>query len=331
MKRIYTILLLVLIFITSCVPKKQLDDVQSKYEAEKLKREALLDKFMNLEKQTDGLEAWKNGNKDKLALLAKDTAVLGKDLRACQSNHEQLNKTYGELLKLQDKIRKGSEAEAIEYARELASTSEILQEKEDKLAALQRALSEKENSLNTLSGELTARERKVAELQSIIDSQDSAVNALRNKISQALLGFENKGLTITHKNGKVYVSMENALLFTSGSYQIGGKGKKAIKQLAAVLNENEEINISVEGHTDVDKYGGKGALKDNWDLSVIRATQIVRALEGYGVNPSRLTASGRGEHQPLVTEDTKEAKSKNRRTEIILTPQLEELFDVLGK
>jgi chemotaxis protein MotB len=331
MKQIATTLLLGSFLIISCVPKRQMDDMESKYDSERLKREALSEQFMGLEKKTDELQVWVDDNKKRLTALSRDTTIQGKSLRQLIVNYDQLDKTYNELLKLQEKIRKGSQAEAAKYSKELEQTSERLQEKEDKLGELQRALKDKESSLNSISAELTAREAKVKELQSIIDKQDSAVSALREKISAALLGFENKGLTITHKNGKVYVSLENELLFTSGSYLVAKKGKKALKQLAAVLNDNEEINISVEGHTDADKYSGSGALKDNWDLSVIRATQIVKILEGYKVSSTRLTAAGRGEFQPLDSGKSKEAKRKNRRTEIILTPKLDELFEILEK
>ena len=331
MKQIITTLLLGSLVISSCVPKRQLDDMETKYNSERLKREALSEQYMGLEKKTDELQAWVDENKRRLTALGRDTTIQGKSIRQLTVNYDQLDKTYNELLRLQEKIRRGSEAEAAKYSKELETTSERLQEKEDKLGEMQRALSDKEKSLNDLSAALSAREAKVKELQSIIDKQDSAVSALRQKISAALLGFENKGLTITHKNGKVYVSLENELLFTSGSYVVGKKGKKALKQLAEVLKDNEEINISVEGHTDSDKYSGSGALKDNWDLSVIRATQIVKILEGYKVTSSRLTAAGRGEFHPLDAGDSKEAKEKNRRTEIILTPKLDELFDILDK
>lgn len=331
MKQIFTTLLLAILITTSCVPKRQLDDMETKYDSERLKREALSEQYMGLEKKTDELQSWVEENKKRLSALGRDTTIQGKSLRQLTVNYDQLDKTYNELLQLQEKIRKGSEAEAAKYSKELEATSERLQEKEDKLVAMLRSLSEKEDSLNSLSGALSAREARVKELQSIIDRQDSAVNALRQKISEALLGFENKGLTITHKNGKVYVSLENELLFTSGSYVVGKKGKKALKRLAEVLNDNAEINISVEGHTDIDKYSGSGALKDNWDLSVIRATQIVKILEGYKVSSTRLTAAGRGEFQPIVEGKSAEAKKKNRRTEIILTPKLDELFDILEK
>lgn len=331
MKNFVLAILSLAVVTTACVPKRQLDDMEAMYQAEKSKREGLSAQMMELEKKTDELQAWVDDNSKRMDALQKDTTIQGKSLRQLTTNYDQLDKTYRELLDLQEKIKKGSEEEARRYMRELEETGTRLQEREDKLGQLQKELSAQQSSLKELEVALSAREAKVKELQSIIDKKDSATNALREKISKALLGFEDKGLTISHKNGKVYVSLENELLFKSGSYTVGEKGKKALKQLAAVLNENEDINISVEGHTDTDKYGGSGNLKDNWDLSVIRATQIVKILEGYSVKSERLTASGRGEFQPLDPAKTKAAKRKNRRTEIILTPNLDELFEILEK
>ena len=230
---------------------------------------------------------------------------------------------------LQDKIKRGSDAESAKYLKELEKTRADLQIQEDKLGTMQRDLAEKEKSLNQLSASLIERESKVKELQDIINKKDSVANALKKKISAALLGFENKGLTVSLKNGKVYVSLENELLFSPGSYAIGEKGTQALKQLAKVLNDNADINITVEGHTDTDKYAGSGGVKDNWDLSVIRATQITRLLQDFKIDPKRLTATGKGEYFPIDPAKTPEAKQKNRRTEIILTPKLDELMNLL--
>ena len=329
MKKFSFLAAVLAILIASCVPKRQLDDMEAKYNAEKSKRESLAMQNVELQKKYNELQAWVDENKTRMQALQRDTGIQGRSLRQLTVNYDQLNKTYRELLDLQDQIKKGSDAEAKRYLKELERTSEELQEKEDKLGLIQKELEDKERSLNELSQELTARETKVRELQSIIDKKDSAVNALKRRISEALLGFEDKGLTVTMKDGKVYVSLENELLFRSGSYAVGDQGKQALKQLAGVLKENMDINIMVEGHTDTDKYAGSGNLKDNWDLSVIRATQIVKILEGYKVDPIRLTAAGRGEFLPLDSADTPAAKQKNRRTEVILTPKLGELYNLL--
>ena len=145
-----------------------------------------------------------------------------------------------------------------------------------------------------------------------------------------MLGFEGKGLTITQKNGKVYVSLDESLLFASGSTKVEDKGVEAIKKLAKVLEQEQEINILVEGHTDDVPMKGSGDIKDNWDLSVMRATSIVKIITGNSkVNPIRITAAGRGEYFPIDPSKTAEARKKNRRTEIILVPKLDELLKVL--
>ena len=168
------------------------------------------------------------------------------------------------------------------------------------------------------------------ELQQILDRKDSAVNALKNKVSNALLGFEGQGLTVEMKNGKVYVSLDEKLLFRSGSYQVDPKGKQALNQLGTVLERNPDVNIMIEGHTDDVPYRGGGALKDNWDLSVMRATSVLKILlDNSRIEPSRLTAAGRGEYQPVDPANTAGARSRNRRTEIILTPKLDELLRIL--
>lgn len=328
MQKIVSIILLGLI-VVACVPKRQLDDMKAKYEAEKQKREELATKARKCETSYEELQAEVVENEKRMVALKRDTSVQGKSLRQLTINYDQLNKTYRELLDLKEQIQQGSQAEAKKLLREIESTKTELQSREDELNDLQVSLKNKEEHLNQIKSELEAREQKVKELQSIIDRKDSTSRALRNKLQEALLGFKDKGLTVTMKNGKVYISLENELMFKSGSWDIGSKGEQAIKQLASVLIENTEINIMVEGHTDSDKYYGKGALEDNWDLSVKRATEIVKLLEKFKVESKRLTAAGRGEHVPLDETDTPEAKRKNRRTEIILTPKLDELMNLL--
>ena len=153
---------------------------------------------------------------------------------------------------------------------------------------------------------------------------------LKEKIRQALFGLEEEGITMEMRNGKVYISLDNELLFKPGSYTADDKGKQALKKLAKALKGNDEINITVEGHTDSDKYRGGAQLKDNWDLSVMRATEIVKVLESFKIDSKRLTASGKGDSNPLDPTDTKEAKKKNRRTDIIVTPRLDIIEDILG-
>ena len=184
--------------------------------------------------------------------------------------------------------------------------------------------------INKLSTDLKSREQRVAELEGILASKDEAVRRLRSTVSDALLNFKEKDLTVNVKNGKVYVSLSEQLLFKSGSYTVDPRGLEAIKKLAGVLNQNPEISVTVEGHTDdVPLLANTPGMKDNWDLSVLRATGICRELTNSGVPGVRLIASGRGEYLPLNPGRTADIRQKNRRTEIILTPKLDELFQIL--
>lgn len=186
-----------------------------------------------------------------------------------------------------------------------------------------------ENS-DKLSQEFVDQQKKIQELEKVLKEKEKAVNDIRNKVSQALLNFKENDLTIDIKNGKVYVSLAEQLLFRSGSIEVDKKGVDALKQLAAVLKNNPDINIMVEGHTDNVPISRKSQyMANNWDLSVLRATSIVDILTEAGVEPSKITAAGKGEFLPLNPNDSPEEKQKNRRTEIILTPELDELFQIL--
>lgn len=183
-----------------------------------------------------------------------------------------------------------------------------------------------------LAADLKKREARLKEVEDILKKRDEATNALKDKLQKALLGFQQSGLTVDIRNGKVYVSLTDKLLFPSGSIIIDDKGKAALKQLAAVLNKEPDINMAVEGHTDDKKVKNLGQIKDNWDLSVLRATSVTRYLtETEGVDPHRLTATGKSEFQPIDANATDEARAKNRRIEIVLTPKLDELYNLITK
>ena len=182
-----------------------------------------------------------------------------------------------------------------------------------------------------MAAALKQREARVNELEAIIKQKDQATADLKKKLSDALTAFEGKGLTITQKNGKVYVSMDESLLFASGKTNVEPKGVEALKNVAKVLEQNADINVMVEGHTDDVPMKGAGEIKDNWDLSVIRATSVTKIMLGAAnIDPKRITSAGRGEFFPLDPAKTPEARKKNRRTELILTPKLDELLKVLG-
>lgn len=248
--------------------------------------------------------------------LRNDTTRAGMALRDTRYGYERLQKSYQELLENSERNITGSKTEIQKILAELQLTQDNLIKRQD--------------SIRSMEYELALKQKKLLELQRVLDAKDAAVMALRQKVSDALLGFQGKGLTIETRNGKVYVSLEESLLFQSGSYTVGSRGESALGQLAGVLATNRDINVLIEGHTDNVPYKGAGQLKDNWDLSVMRATAIVKILTMSGkVDPSRLTAAGRSEYMPLSTNQSKEGRATNRRTEIILTPKLDELFQII--
>jgi chemotaxis protein MotB len=240
--------------------------------------------------------------------LSEDTTRLGIALRGSEKNNS---------------LKESQNRELIDsYAKLKNSTSE-------KLALLAKTLDEKSGELSKKEKLLQNQEKKLHEMQAVIARQDSITDRLNQLVKDALLGFKSDELTVKVKNGKVYVSMTDKLLFKSGKANVEAKGQEAIQKLSAVLNKNPDLDVFIEGHTD--NVPIKTELyKDNWDLSVARATNIVRMMaDNYQVSPKRLTASGKGEYFPLASNDSPEGRAKNRRTEIILAPKLDELFELL--
>ena len=190
-------------------------------------------------------------------------------------------------------------------------------------------MSDKSDELNVKERLLAERERALAEMSRTIARQDSITERLNSILRNALLGFNSDELSVEVRNGKVYVSMSDKLLFKSGSATVEAKGKDALKVLADVLDKNQDIDILIEGHTDNVPIK-TSVYKDNWDLSVARATSIIRILSTeYSIAPTRLTASGRGEFFPKDNNKTEAGRARNRRTEIILSPKLEEIMQLL--
>jgi chemotaxis protein MotB len=253
----------------------------------------------------------------------KELEEIAKKLQNAEQERESLQKQLVEMQGMMATYRRDREKETGSMSVQMQRTREELQRREDELA-------EKLLQLEQMQSEMEKRNQRLMELEAILARKDSTVNALRQKVSNALFGFEGKGLSVHTKNGKVYVSMEDKLLFKSGSYNIEPKGAEAIKELSVILAQNNEINVLIEGHTDDVTYRGKGDLQDNWDLSVKRATSVIRELlKNSGIDAQRVTAAGRGEFVPLNSAKTAEARQKNRRIEIILTPKLDELFEIL--
>ncbi|MEO5569311.1 MAG: OmpA family protein [Bacteroidia bacterium] len=312
----------IIFFLSSCVPAQKLDDMTTR----KTKCEENLSsaRTENLELTTKNTELTNNIadlTKEKNGLM-NDTSENGIAYRRLVNVHHELSDSYDKLLSNNDKLLSGKSDEARKALTDLGRTQEELFKKEDELK-------KKEKELDEISSQLKLREAKVSELQNILDKKDSTVKALKETVSKALTGFTGSGLTVTMKNGKVYVSLEEQLLFQTGSTVVDKKGESALKELANVLEKNTDINVLIEGHTDNVPISG-GAIKDNWDLSVLRATSVVRILlKNSGINPVRLTPAGKGEYLPNDPGNSAEARKKNRRIEVILTPKLDELFQAI--
>jgi chemotaxis protein MotB len=253
-------------------------------------------------------------------------------------------KKYKALLARQDSLNNGwsesqlsgsnLEKSAAKLRRDTADLNGRLNElqgKYDNISGNYKKLkSNSSTEISKLSEDLKKREQRLKEVEDVLRKRDEASNKLKEKLQQALLGFTKSGLTVEMKNGKVYVSLMDKLLFPSGSIVIDDKGKQALSQLAKVLKEQPEIIIAVEGHTDSQKINNLGQIKDNWDLSVLRSTSVVRFLtETEKVPGIRLTATGKGEFQPLEANTSPEGRSKNRRIEIVLSPKLDELYNLI--
>jgi chemotaxis protein MotB len=253
------------------------------------------------------------------------------DLTQTRDEYVRLTTRYADLQRAQEELVSGRAQETQRLLAELRAAQSDLQKKENLLRELEMNLDTKKATLEELTFELEKRNARLTELEKMLDAQQKAVRELKAKVSEALYGFENNGLSVTIKDGKVYVSMDEKLLFKTGSYEIDANGRAALRKLGALLEKNTDIGILVEGHTDDVPYrSSSGQLVDNWDLSVKRATTVVRVLtQDTKINPKRLTASGRGEYIPVDPLKTAEARQKNRRTEIILTPDISELYKIL--
>lgn len=231
------------------------------------------------------------------------------------------------------------QADSTRFATRISSLEQNVSQLENNRSDLQTQLQATRNEatsrlqdassrLNMSQQQIAEQQRRLEQLQALIDQQRKNTQELRAKINNALTGFTSNELTVSTRNGKVYVSLQENLLFPSGSAVVNPKGKQALSKLADVLNVNNDINVEIEGHTD--SIPIKGRFKDNWDLSVARSTEIVRILtQTYNVDPARVTASGRSRWEPVDSNTTAEGRAKNRRTEIILEPKLDQLMQLI--
>lgn len=305
--------------LTSCVSKKVYTELEDKHTA--LKKEA-----RQLSDTNDGLTAANNQYELDNATLQKSLAdctaerdKLKSQLKSSENNLSTLQSSYAALEKNSDDVLQSN----------MSKNRELLAE----LEAKGKKLTAEQDRLNKLKSDLLASSNRLAELESIMAAKDAAMNKLRETLSKALNNFEGKGLSVHQKDGKVYVSMENKLLFQTGSWAVGTEGRKAVEEVAKVLAQNPDISVLIEGHTDNDKIMGTlgSGIESNWDLSTKRATAIVNIItENKQINKQNLTAAGRSEFEPIASNANADGKAKNRRIEIILTPKLDAISKLLN-
>ncbi len=326
----FNIVILYIILLSNCVPPQYVSEIESERDNCKTIREELWTENEKLTVQNTELQADLELAKAAKAKMEEMGLKNAEELKNLKSRHSQLSKRYNELEDAHEALINGSDAETRQLMGRLENTQKDLYQREDQLNQTKIQLDKERDELNALKSELQKQNAQLLELQDMLTKKDKEAEALKQKLSAALMGFENQGLTITKKNGKVYVSLEEKLLFGSGSTQVDARGIEALKKLANVLGQNQDIHIMIEGHTDDVPVISGSKFEDNWDLSVQRATAIIRILlDGSDIDPKRLTAAGRGEFMPVDPRTTAEARQKNRRTEIILAPNLDEVFELL--
>jgi len=313
MKPLIFLVALLALTLNSCiVTKKKYDDML----AQKIKAEGdLADKSKKLDEANSSLsklnESIKKLKQDSVD-ISTNLQTSSKKLVELNSEYEKLNANYKSSLSKSGKLNQ-----------------DIAQQR-DQLLAIQDNLEKTRKENDSLSNSLGEREKKVKELEQILAKKDKAVTDLKNRISNALLNFKENDLNVKVKNGKVYVSLAEQLLFGSGSIEVDKKGAGALQQLAKAIKDQKDIRVMIEGHTDNVPISKKSQyMEDNWDLSVLRATSITKILINAGMSPSQVTAAGKGEFSPVAANDNSSNKQKNRRTEIIVTPNLDELFKIL--
>ncbi len=288
---------------TSCVSKKKYQEMQSLKNRVQEMLDKRGDELTKLKADVATLTTRATDCEEARIRLANDTTRLA-------SANRKMRSEYGDMKSSCDQLNTN-------YQKLKTQSTEKMRDMVDQLETLQR--------------DLNQRERRLAEVEGKLHQRDSIMNLLQRRVTDALLGFKDDGLTVEIKEGKVYVSLSNKLLFASGSTKIDANGQKALIGLANVLKEQKDLAIMVEGHTDDQMVSNLGTIKDNWDLSVMRSTEVVRILVANGVEPTRIIPAGHGEFIPKTAGSTPEARAANRRTEIVISPKLDELYQLISE
>lgn len=328
----------VVILLASCVPAKEFEEMSQQYNKTNQANKELLsdndDLSTKVAEQGDDIAALKRA----VQHLEDDTVRLAQRNHRLQHNYNTTKRVNDDLLEQLQSALSGNNAETQDLLQQLQRYQNDLQAREDALSSAEAALLSKRSELEkaiakleTAQREIEARNARILEMEEMLAQKDKLMRDLRDRVMSALASYQGNGLNVHMKDGLLYVSLDEQLLFKSGSWAVDPRGQAAIKELGKVLADNKDIQITIEGHTDNVPYNGSGPLQDNWDLSVKRATSIVKILlEGSSISAERITAAGRGEYIPLDKANTAEARQKNRRTEIILMPNMKDLMNALN-
>lgn len=330
MKYISILTMAVVLLFSSCVSMKKYQKMSSDLNQCQTNNSSLDKQVKELTDMANQCGNTLNNLKQEIRQLKLDTSQLGGTLRSVEANLNIASERLRDVQDRSEQKKQMTDKEMKVLLAEIQKSQETLFQKQDSVNKLILALDEKQKNLFIAQANLKDKERRVKELESVLNERDSVVKALRKTVNDALIGFVGNGLSVNVRNGQVYVSLEERLLFKTASWQVSPNGTEALKKLAKVLEKQTDINVLVEGHTDNVTFNGPGQVRDNWDLSVMRATSVTKLLLQNGdIKPVHITAAGRGEYFPVDAANTMEARAKNRRTEIILTPKLDQLLKLI--
>lgn len=327
-----------LLFLSSCVSSRKFEDLQKESQSAR-------EQYNSCKEDLDATKKYNQDLLGQVKTMQRDNEELRRDSMMAHGRFSRTKAAYEELNAVYEKLLSNNQALAsnasVELRRALEEKSalkiETMQQKQEistlqnQLASVRRQAQDTEVSSEALKKDLIERQKRMAELETNLRQQKSQLDALKSTLKTALGNFKDDELTVEEKNGKIYVSLSQELLFDSGSSSLDTKGKGALKSISGALKKNEDFEITIEGHTDDIPVKSGKKYSDNWDLSVLRSTSIVRELINNGVSPRRIAASGRGQFYPVDTNTTPDGRALNRRTEIILTPRLDKLYQIINK
>ncbi len=318
--RIAALCLLACLLSTGCVSKKLYNELAARHAEAVAENEALAAENQKNLSEAGRYRSLYQEASDQLEAARRQSAADREALEQLKRQYADSQQSYQKMLENKENLLDASSRQAREFLAELKA-------KQDSISSLEAELARKQADLNS-------REARVAQLEGMISQIQDKLTSVKNALMDALVGFEGKGLIITQRDGKIYVSLENRLLFPSGSWQVDSEGRRAIAEITKVLVAQPDIRVMIEGHTDNVPYRGQGVLKDNWDLSVMRATAIVKLItQNPSIDPRNITAAGRSEYDPVLPNTNSDNRARNRRTEVIITPDLsaiEKMIDELS-